>query len=45
MTQEYAAKYHDHVYFDNFLTSVELMKLHIEQNFYACGTAHLGRKD
>ena len=35
----------DHVYFDNFFTSVNLMKILLEKKIYACGTLRSNRKN
>ena len=44
MAKDYAdANYH--VYFDNFFTSVNLMKLLLEKKIYSCGTLRSNRKN
>jgi hypothetical protein len=38
------AEKYNHVYFNNFFSSVKVMKFRLENKIYACGTARLGRK-
>jgi hypothetical protein len=42
-TEEYTGKYY-HISFDNFFTSVKLIKFILKMNIHACGTAHLERQ-
>lgn len=44
LTEPYFEHYH-HVFFDNFFTSVQLMKTLLEKKTYACGTVRANRKD
>lgn len=44
MTEPFIGPYH-HVYFDNFFTSVRLMKLLLDKGLYGCRTVRSNRQD
>jgi len=43
LTQNFWGKWH--IYFDNFLSSTNLMKMLLEQETYSCGTTRANRKN
>ena len=44
LTENFWGKWH-HIYFDNFFSSTNLMKMLSEQETYSCGTTRANRKN
>ena len=44
LTENFWEKWH-HIYFDNFFSSTDLMKMRLEQESYSCGTTSANRKN